>query len=47
MKYYELQEDDLLIIFHNIGINAATIDAALEAKRAGAKIVAVSSSLWQ
>lgn len=47
VKYYELQEDDLLIIFHNIGINAATIDAALEAKRAGAKIVAVSSSLWQ
>ena len=45
VKYYELQEDDLLIIFHNIGINAATIDAALEAKRAGAKIVAVSSSL--
>ena len=42
VKYYELQEDDLLIIFHNIGINAATIDAALEAKRAGAKIVTVA-----
>ena len=47
MKYYDLQEGDLLIIFHNIGINAATIDAAMEAKKAGAKIIAVSSSYWQ
>lgn len=47
MKYYDLQKDDLLIIFHNIGINAATIDAALEAKEKGVKIIAVSSSLWQ
>ncbi len=47
VKYYNLQKDDLLIIYHNIGINAATIDAAMEAKRAGAKIIAVSSSYWQ
>ncbi len=47
MKYYKLKKDDLLIIFHNIGINPATIDAAEEAKKAGAKIVAVSSSYWQ
>ncbi len=47
MKYYDLQKDDLLIIFHNIGINAATIDAALEAKKNGVKIIAVSSSYWQ
>lgn len=47
MRYYDLQEGDILIIFHNIGINAATIDAALEAKKAGAKIIAVSSSFWQ
>ena len=47
MKYYELQKDDVLIIFHNIGINPATIDAAMEAKKAGAKIIAVSSSAWQ
>ena len=47
MKYYRLQKDDVLIIFHNIGINAATIDAALEAKDQGARIIAVSSSLWQ
>ncbi len=47
MKYYDLQKDDVLIIFHNIGINPATIDAAMEAKKRGAKIIAVSSSLWQ
>ena len=47
MKYANLQPGDLLIIFHNIGINPATIDAAMEAKKAGAKIIAVSSSHWQ
>lgn len=47
VKYYRLEPGDLLIIFHNIGINPATIDAALEAKERGAKIVAVSSSKWQ
>ena len=47
VKYYDLAEGDLLIIFHNIGINAATIDAAAEAKKRGAKIIAVSSSYWQ
>lgn len=47
MRYYDLQKGDLLIIFHNIGINAATIDAALEAKERGVKIIAVSSSYWQ
>ncbi|MFA6289885.1 MAG: sugar isomerase domain-containing protein [Opitutaceae bacterium] len=47
MKYYNLQKGDLLVIFHNIGINAATIDAALEAKERGAIIIAVSSSFWQ
>lgn len=47
VRYYKLQKDDVLIIFHNIGINPATIDAAEEAKREGAKIIAVSSSCWQ
>lgn len=47
VKYYNLQPDDVLIIFHNIGINPATIDAAMEAKESGAKIIAVASSLWQ
>lgn len=47
MKYFRLQKDDVLIIFHNIGINPATIDAAMEAKERGARIIAVSSSCWQ
>lgn len=47
VKYYKLQKDDVIIIFHNIGINPATIDAAMEAQKAGARIIAVSSSLWQ
>lgn len=47
MDYYNLQEGDVLIIYHNIGTNPATIDAAMEAKERGAKIIAVSSSDWQ
>ena len=43
----KLKEGDLLIIFHNIGINPATIDAAAEAKKNGVRIIAVSSSYWQ
>ncbi len=47
MRYYDLQKDDVLLIFHNIGVNPATIDAAEEAKKRGVKIIAVSSSAWQ
>lgn len=47
VKYYQIKPGEVFIIFHNIGINPATIDAALEAKKCGAKIIAVSSSFWQ
>ena len=47
IKYYDLKKDDLLIVFHNIGINPATIDAVMEAKKNGVKIVAISSTYWQ
>ena len=47
VKYFQIKKGEVLIIFHNIGINAATIDAAMEAKESGAKIIAVSSSYWQ
>ena len=47
VKYFNLQRDDIFIIFHNIGINPATIDAAMQAKSDGAKIIAISSSHWQ
>lgn len=47
VRYYDIQPGDVFLIFHNIGINAATIDAALEAKEHGAKIIGISSSYWQ
>lgn len=47
VKYYRIQPGEVFILFHNIGINPATIDAAMEAKKCGAKIIAISSSFWQ
>lgn len=47
VKYYKIKKGEVFIIFHNIGINPATIDAAMEAKESGARIIAVSSSFWQ
>jgi len=47
IRYYGVAAGDLLIIFHNIGMNPATIDAAEEAKKLGARIIAVSSSKWR
>ena len=47
IRYYGVGKDDLLIIFHNIGMNPTTIDAAEEAKKRGAKIIAISSSEWR
>jgi uncharacterized phosphosugar-binding protein len=47
IRYYQVARDDLLIIFHNIGYNPTTIDAAEEAKKRGANIIAISSSDWQ
>ena len=40
---YGLREGDLLIIINAYGINAATIDAALEARRRGVKTIGVTS----
>lgn len=40
---YDLKADDLLIIINAYGINAATIDAVLEAKRRGVTVIAVTS----
>ena len=47
VKYYNPQKDDVVIFFHNIGINPATIDAAEECRKRGMKIIAVASSYWQ
>ncbi|MEH7386003.1 SIS domain-containing protein [Bacillus sp. JJ1521] len=43
LEDYELKSGDLLIIINAYGINAATIDTALEAKRLGVKTIGVSS----
>lgn len=40
---YGLKANDLLIIINAYGINAATIDAALEARRLGVKTIGVTS----
>lgn len=40
---YNLQQDDLLIIVNAYGINAATIDAALEARERGVKTIGICS----
>ncbi|WP_418666037.1 sugar isomerase domain-containing protein [Allofournierella sp.] len=47
MSYYDIQPGEVLLLFHNIGTNAATIDAALAARERGAVIVAISSAAWQ
>lgn len=47
VKYFKIKKGEVLLIFHNIGINAATIDAAMEAKENGVRIIAISSSYWQ
>jgi uncharacterized phosphosugar-binding protein len=47
IRYYGVGKDDLLILWHNIGMNPTTIDAAEEARKRGAKIIAVSSSDWR
>jgi uncharacterized phosphosugar-binding protein len=47
VRYYGVSKGDLFIIFHNIGMNPGAIDACEEAKKQGAKIIAVSSSDWR
>lgn len=47
IRYYGVGPGDLLILYHNIGMNPTTIDAAEEAKKRGASIIAVSSSEWR
>ena len=44
IKYYDIKQDDVVIIFHNIGINPATIDAAMQIKKQGGKIIAVAGN---
>lgn len=43
LRYYRVKEGDLLIQVNAYGINAVTIDTALECKRLGVKVVAITS----
>ena len=43
VKAHQLGPDNLLVITSAYGINACSIDAALEAKRCGCKVIAISS----
>ncbi len=43
IKEYGLQAGDLLLIINAYGMNAATIDAALEARKLGVKTIGVTS----
>ncbi|GAI23770.1 unnamed protein product [marine sediment metagenome] len=44
LDYYGVKRDDVIIISNVNGINAITIDSALEAKKRGAKVIAITSS---
>ncbi len=43
LEYYQVKKDDVMIIVNAYGINSATIDAAVESKRMGAKVIAITS----
>lgn len=43
LDYYKVGEGDLLILINAYGINAATIETALESKRRGVKVIAITS----
>ncbi|HUX20454.1 MAG TPA: sugar isomerase domain-containing protein, partial [Spirochaetia bacterium] len=45
VKAHHLGEGDVLIITSVYGMNACTIDAALEAKRRGCKLIAITSTV--
>lgn len=44
LDYYGVKRDDVIIISNVNGINAITIDSALEAKKRGTKVIAITSS---
>jgi len=43
LKHYGVKEGDVLIIINVNGINPLTIDTALEARKLGAKVIAITS----
>ncbi len=47
MDYFQVKKDDVVIIFSNVAVGAAPIDAALECKERGAIVIGIGSSIWQ
>ena len=44
LQYYEnIRKDDVMIIINPYGINAVSIDAAIESRRMGLKVIAITS----
>lgn len=46
IDYHPVKEGDVAIIFNNVGVNAAAVDAALECQDKGATVIAVAGSPW-
>jgi uncharacterized phosphosugar-binding protein len=44
LDYYDIGKDDLLILINGYGINPVTIETALECKKRGVKVIAVTST---
>lgn len=47
IDYYNPRKGEVVLFIHNIGVNPATIDAALACKERGLTLIAISSSEWQ
>jgi len=47
IDYYRIEKGDVAIVFNNIGVNAASIDACLACKGRGAYTIGVASTIWQ
>lgn len=46
IDYYRVNKGDVAIVWNNIGVNAATIDACLACKERGAYTIGVAGSPW-
>jgi uncharacterized phosphosugar-binding protein len=44
LDYYKVSEGDVMIILEYLGVNPVIIDAALESKHRGAKVIGITSS---
>ncbi|MCG8479946.1 MAG: sugar isomerase domain-containing protein [Spirochaetales bacterium] len=47
LQYYRIGAGDVAIIFNNVGVNALTIDVALECRERGGRTIGVAGSPWQ